>query len=110
MQARKAVQALAWGAKFPGPLAYSERDTPGTVVNIKRAERRSVKMELLEIAKELIANVGFPIFCVIVMFREMEQEREAHKVESAAWTEALNNNTLVMQKLLNKMEGANNVS
>ena len=67
-------------------------------------------MEFIELARELIANVGFPIFCVVLMFREMEQEREAHKVESAAWTEALNNNTLVIQKLLDRMEGGGTVS
>lgn len=61
-------------------------------------------MEFVEVARELIANLGFPIFCVVVMFVEMEKERDAHKAESAAWVEALNNNTLVMQKLLDKME------
>ena len=60
-------------------------------------------MDFIQIAKELIANVGFPIFCVVVMFIEMEKEREAHKAESSEWVKALNNNTLVMQKLLDKM-------
>lgn len=45
-------------------------------------------MEIVEVAKELIANLGFPIF----------------KAESEHWVEALNNNTLVLQKLLDRME------
>lgn len=102
MQARKAVQALAWGAKFPGPFPYATDDTPGVVDTYCRKEE--MEMEFVEVARELIANLGFPIFCVVVMFVEMEKEREAHKAESAAWVEALNNNTLVMQKLLDKME------
>lgn len=66
-------------------------------------------MEVVEIAKELIANLGFPIFCVVMMYIEMGKEREAHKSESTAWVEALNNNTLVMQKLLDRMEARHDV-
>lgn len=64
-------------------------------------------MEFIEIAKELIANLGFPIFCVVVMYIETGKEREAHKEESAHWVEALNNNTLVLQKLLDRMGDEN---
>lgn len=61
-------------------------------------------MELVEVAKELVANLGFPIFCVVVMFREMEKEREAHQKESAAWVDAVNRNTIVMEKILTRIE------
>lgn len=61
-------------------------------------------LEIIEALKDIIANLGFPIACVIAMFVEMEREREAHKAESAAWVEALNRNTCVMEKLMNKME------
>lgn len=53
----------------------------------------------------IISNVGFPIACVCVMFYQMEQERQNHKEESDKWVEAINNNTMVMQKVLDKMEG-----
>ena len=51
----------------------------------------------------IISNVGFPIACVCVMFYQMEQERKAHKEESEKWTEAINNNTKVMEKVLEKV-------
>lgn len=53
----------------------------------------------------LISNVGFPIFACIMMFKSMEKEQENHKQESEKWTEALNNNTMVMRELLNRLEG-----
>lgn len=61
-------------------------------------------MELVEILKDLISNVGFPIACACLMFWEMEQERKAHKEESATWVEALNRNTAVMEKIIDKLE------
>lgn len=62
-------------------------------------------MQIVEVIKELISNVGFPIACACMMFWEMEQERKAHKEESAAWVEALNRNTSVIEKILEKLEG-----
>ena len=53
----------------------------------------------------LISNVGFPIFACIMMFKSMEKEQENHKQESEKWTEALNNNTMVMKQLLDRLEG-----
>lgn len=53
----------------------------------------------------LISNVGFPIACVCVMFYQMEKERESHKQESEKWVEAINNNTKVMEKVLEKVGG-----
>ena len=51
----------------------------------------------------IVSNVGFPIACVIVMFWQMEKERESHKEESEKWVEAINNNTKVMEKVLEKV-------
>lgn len=62
-------------------------------------------MDIVELATSLVANLGFPIFCVVIMFREMEKEREAHKNESESWVAAINNNTIVMEKILGKLEG-----
>lgn len=53
----------------------------------------------------LISNVGFPIFACVMMFKSMEKEQENHKIESDKWTEALNNNTMVMKQLLDRLEG-----
>lgn len=51
-----------------------------------------------------IQGVGFPIACVLIMFQQMDKEREAHKEETQKITEALNNNTLVLTKLQQQLE------
>lgn len=51
----------------------------------------------------IVGNVGFPIACACVMFMQMEKERESHKLESEKWVEAINNNTRVMEKVLEKV-------
>lgn len=80
-----------------------------------------------EIVK-LIQTVGFPIACAVAMFIMLNGEQKAHKEESQKLSEtiadlkvsfsdainqqksdmvdALNNNTLVIQKLIDKMDGA----
>jgi hypothetical protein len=74
----------------------------------------------------IIQTVGFPIACAVAMFLMLQSEQKAHKEEAAKLnetitdmkisfndaihaqqttiTEAINNNTLVIQKLLDKME------
>ena len=47
----------------------------------------------------LIANLGFPIACVIAMFWMMNKESENHNEEMQKVTEALNNNTLALTEL-----------
>lgn len=74
----------------------------------------------------LIQTVGFPIACAVAMFMMLNNEQKAHKEESQQLTtaitdlkisfsdaindqrsemvNAINNNTLVIQKLIDKME------
>lgn len=54
---------------------------------------------------QIISNVGFPIACVCAMFYMWNKEREDHKAETNKLTEAINNNTIVMTKLIEKFEG-----
>lgn len=61
-------------------------------------------MEIIEYITKIISDVGFPIACVAVMFYQMEQERKTHKEESDKWVEALNRNTSVMEKVLERIE------
>lgn len=75
----------------------------------------------------IIQTVGFPIACAIAMFLMLQNEQKAHKEETeklnetitdmkltfqdslhsqeSKITEAINNNTLVIQKLLDKLGG-----
>ena len=74
----------------------------------------------------VIQTVGFPIACAVAMFILLQNEQKAHRDESEKLTatitelkidfktaltdqeknvtEAINNNTLVIQKLIDKME------
>lgn len=65
----------------------------------------AVKMEVMQDISQIISNVGFPIACVIMMFHMWDKERTEHKLESERWVEALNNNTNVIQRLIDKMGG-----
>lgn len=59
------------------------------------------------VVSQVISNVGFPIFCVLAMFALWNKEREDHKAEAGKWVEAIHNNTLVMEKLLERMDRKN---
>lgn len=74
----------------------------------------------------IIQTVGFPISCAVAMFLMLQSEQKAHKEESEKMnvaitelkisfnsaiyeqdqsiTQAINNNTIVIQKLLDKLE------
>lgn len=57
----------------------------------------------------LIANLGFPIACVIAMFWMWNKEREEHRKETDQLREAVVNNTRAMENLLEvvKSRGSN---
>lgn len=77
----------------------------------------------------MVQTVGFPIACAVAMFILLHQEQKSHKEEAEKLTEtitelkltfnssiaeetrktteAINNNTLVMQKLIDKLGGLN---
>lgn len=64
-------------------------------------------MDIVETISRIISNVGFPIACVIAMFYMWEKERQEHKAEAEKFVEAINNNTSVMQRLIEKIGGMN---
>lgn len=64
-------------------------------------------MDLSAIA-QMISTVGFPIACCIIMFQALTREQENHKQEMSAVTAALNNNTVALTKLSDKLEASNN--
>ena len=51
----------------------------------------------------LISNMGIPIACVIALFWYLNKEREEHKAETQKLADAINNNTIVMEKILSKV-------
>ena len=52
----------------------------------------------------LISSVGFPIFACVACGWYIKQKDDSHKEEMSKFAEALNNNTMVVQKLLDKMD------
>lgn len=53
---------------------------------------------------QFISNVGFPIAACIVCFWYMDKQETRHKQETDKLADSINNNTAVMQELLNKLE------
>lgn len=54
----------------------------------------------------VISQAGFPIAACIALFWKINKQDEDHSKESKELTEAINNNTLVIQKLIDKLEGS----
>ena len=50
-----------------------------------------------------IAQVGFPIVACLLLWKSLADEREDHKEEMKAVTEALNNNTQALIHLSDKL-------
>ena len=57
----------------------------------------------MSIITTLISNFGFPIFAFVMIFYYMIKEKESHKEEMTKVTEALNNNTIALNKLAERM-------
>lgn len=52
----------------------------------------------------VISTVGFPICVCLISFWYINKITEEHKAETDKLAEALNNNTLVMQKLIDNLD------
>ena len=59
-------------------------------------------MDVTAIA-QVVSSLGFPIAVCLICFWYINKLEESHKNEVQKLTEALNNNTLMMQKLCDKM-------
>ena len=59
----------------------------------------------IETITNLLSNFAFPVVCVVALFAMWYREIEKHEDEMRKMTEALNNNTLAMQKLVDKLGG-----
>lgn len=57
----------------------------------------------------LIANLGFPIACVVAMFYMWNKEREDHKAEMREVTQAIQNNTLALQSLADTLNSSKEI-
>lgn len=55
-------------------------------------------------AMQIIANVGFPIACCIMLWMQMQKSDELHKEEVEKLRDVISDNTLVIQKLVDRLE------
>ena len=53
---------------------------------------------------QVISTVGFPIAMCLLLFWYVKQQSDAHNQEMDKMSEAVNNNTLVLQKLVDALE------
>ena len=52
---------------------------------------------------QIVSTVGFPITMCVALLWYIKEMGDKHKQETEKFTEALNNNTLVLQKLCDAM-------
>lgn len=57
-------------------------------------------METAQMVITAISTVGFPIVMCGALFWKMDKQDKEHKEEMSKSTEAINNNTVVLQKLM----------
>lgn len=57
---------------------------------------------------EVITRLGFPIACCIAMFWQNNRLNESHKAEITKLNEAINNNMIALNHLIDKIGGSNN--
>lgn len=62
----------------------------------------------ITVIQNLIGALGFPIVCCAACFWYVYHLQQQHKAESEQWTLAINNNTLVLQQLLDRLEREKN--
>ena len=57
---------------------------------------------------QVVSTLGFPIVCCGFLGWYIVRTTDAHKIESDKMTEAIHNNTMVIQKLVDKLEDISN--
>ena len=57
---------------------------------------------------QFISTLGFPIAVCLICFWYINKREEQHKEEISELAKAINNNTIVMQKLVDRLEDVDN--
>ena len=58
----------------------------------------------MQVITSLIGSLGFPIVCCMTLFWYLTKTAKQHKEEMDKMSEAINNNTNVMNQLILKLE------
>ena len=51
----------------------------------------------------MISSIGFPVVMCLLMYNQMNKQDETHKAEMEKITESLNNNTLAITQLSERL-------
>ena len=70
------------------------------MIHLNQKERSSDMQEIVTI----VTNLGFPIAVCIMMAMYIRELTNKHQTETKEFTEALNQNTIVLQKLCDKLD------
>lgn len=62
----------------------------------------------VQVLFQAISTLGFPILCCIYMARYIDKTNEQHREEVGKLTEIIQNNTLALTKLTDKIENIEN--
>ena len=76
---------------------------------IRNYYKRGDNMDISTIV-QLISSLGFPIACCIAMFWQNNKLNESHKEEVSKLNEAINNNTIALNHIIDKLGGENSDS
>lgn len=57
---------------------------------------------------QIVSSLGFPIACCVAMFWQNNKLNESHKAEVSKLNEAINNNTIALNHIIDKLGGTNN--
>lgn len=57
---------------------------------------------------QFVSTLGFPIAVCLICFWYINKREEQHKEEISELAKAINNNTIVMQKLVDRLEDVSN--
>lgn len=58
----------------------------------------------MELITELISNNFFPMAMCLILFWKMNKDEDEHKNETNRLSEVINNNTIVLEKILTKLD------
>lgn len=58
----------------------------------------------MELITDLISNNLFPIAMCLILFWKMDKDEKQHEEETKHLTDVINNNTIVLEKILTKLD------
>ena len=91
-------RAARCNSRKEGRDPHSHKALP---IDIFQGRRMSMEMDAIV---SLFSNLAVPVACLVATFYLWNKEREDHKTEQKELTTAVNNNTQVIQRLVDKLD------